>query len=123
MGKREIMDYLRQGRENAIPAKVLMELVGLKSTRALRLAIEAERRSGTVILSTQDPVHGGYFLPGSAEEIDSYIAEMSARAKTTFELLRSAKRFKRLHMSGQMYMVDCGDGGGENGTTGNNGLL
>lgn len=119
----KVSDYLKQGREKAIPAKYLTAMMGLKSTRHLRLAVEAERRSGTVILSTQDPVHGGYFLPLTEDEIDVYIQEMESRCRTTYQLLRSAKRFKRLHMSGQMYMVDCSSGGNENGTTGNNDLL
>lgn len=103
---KKIVDYLHQGKENAIPAKQLAAAMGFNNTRQLRLAIELERRSGSIILSTQDPVHGGYFLPGSEAEIDSYIAEMSARARTTLELLRSAKRFRKLHMNGQVYIVD-----------------
>lgn len=106
---KKISDYLRQGKENAIPAKQLAAAMGFHNTRQLRLAIELERRSGTVILSTQDPVHGGYFLPGSEAEIDTYIAEMSARCRTTYQLLKSAKRFKRLHMSGQYYVSAMAD--------------
>lgn len=80
--------------------------MGFHNTRQLRLAIEMERRSGAVILSTQDPVRGGYYLPANQEELDSYIAEMEARARTTLELLRTAKRFRKLHMDGQIYIVD-----------------
>ena len=114
MEQKRVVDFLQKGKQNAIPAKQLASAMGFKSTRQLRLAIELERRSGTVILSTQDPVRGGYYLPANQEELDSYIAEMEARARTTLEILRSAKRFRKLHTPGQMYMIECSDGGKHN---------
>lgn len=57
-----VVDYLKKGRENAIPSKVLAEACGYSSTRELQAEIARERAAGEVILSTTSN-GGGYFLP------------------------------------------------------------
>lgn len=99
-----VTDFLKKGRSNAISGKKLAILMGYSDTRTLRHEIERERREGAVILSAQG-IGGGYFLPGSSQELDEYINEQSKRALTTFAVLRSAKRFRRLMQAGQMYMT------------------
>lgn len=112
--KKCVVDYLRPGRENAIPARQLAAIMGIKDTRYLRLLVERERRNGAVILSSMDDLHNGYYLPGNQAEVDRYIAQQSKRVKTTMDCLRSAKRFRLLHQPGQMYIADMARGGGDN---------
>lgn len=117
--KLSVVDYLLPGKENAIPARQLADMLGIRDTRYLRVLVERERRNGAVILSSTDEVHNGYFLPGNQAEVDRYIAQQSARIKTSLDVLRSAKRFRRLHQPGQMYIADMARDkvGGKNGET------
>lgn len=105
--KKCVVDYLRRGKENAIPAQQLADAMGIRDTRYLRVLVERERRNGAVILSSTDDLHNGYFLPGSMDEVDRYIAQQSHRVKTTLDSLASAKRYRLLYQPGQMYIVDC----------------
>ena len=112
---RSVVDYLGKGRENAIPARQLADAMEIRDTRYLRLLIERERRNGAIILSSTDELYNGYYLPGCPEEVDRYIAQTEKRVKTTMACLRSAKRFRRLHQPGQMYIVDCAKSEAEHG--------
>lgn len=107
MAKLSVVDYLLPGQANAIPARQLADMMGIRSTRYLRTLVEHERRNGAVILSSTDDLYNGYYLPANQEEVDRYIAQQSARIKTSLDSLKSAKRFRRLHQPGQMYIVDC----------------
>ena len=117
-GKKYVVDYLGKGRENAIPARQLADLMGIRSTRYLRLLIESERRNGAVILSSMDDLHNGYYLPANSGEVDRYIAQQSARIKTSLDLLKSAKRYRRLHQPGQLYIADMAHRNGGDNTNG-----
>lgn len=111
--KKCVVDYLRRGRENAIPARQLANMMGIRNTRYLRLLVESERRNGAVILSSTDSFNYGYYLPSSQAEVDRYIAQQSARVKTSLDCLRSAKRYQRLHQPGQLYIARMAHDGGE----------
>lgn len=97
-----VVDYLKKGRENAIPSKVLAEACGYSSTRELQAEIARERAAGEVILSTTSN-GGGYFLPGSEDEVRQFITTLSHRAGNTFAAIKSAKAFLE-QMPGQERM-------------------
>lgn len=86
----KITDLLPEGRENAIPSKMLAELAGASSVRELQKRIARERADGAVILSTCE-AGGGYFRPASSQEIQVFIGTLEARARNTHGALRSAK--------------------------------
>lgn len=111
-----VVDYLRRGQVNAIPARQLADMMGIRDLRTLRNRIEKERKDGAVILSSTDRLHYGYYLAADQSEVDRYIAQQSARVKTSLEVLKSAKRFRRLHQPGQFYIASMRDGG-DNGKT------
>lgn len=119
MSKLSVVDYLLPGQANAIPARQLADLMGIRSTQYLRLLIETERRNGAVILSSTDELHNGYYLPSNQNEVDRYIAQQSKRVKTTLDSLRSAMRYRKLHQPGQLYIADMArrNGGDNNGRT------
>ena len=77
-----ISEYLPTGKENAIPSRALADMLGFDTVRELQKAIERERQSGAVILSTCTE-GGGYFLPANETEIREFIRTLSNRAKNT----------------------------------------
>lgn len=86
-----ISDVLRHGEGSAISMDDLSRLMGL-SPRAVRKAVEAERLTGTLILSSER----GYFLPGEGvagrSEIVRFQKRTAARLRTGKALLRSSRR-------------------------------
>ncbi len=84
-----IQEYLKKGRANASSRAKLCELTGL-SPRELRLEIAKEREAGALILS--DSGTRGYYLPGSVEELESYVRQMETRAKKIFISSRAARQ-------------------------------
>ena len=47
-----IAEFLKTGKDNAVPSKVLAKMAGCGSVRDLRALVSQERQQGTVILST-----------------------------------------------------------------------
>ncbi|MGI6181915.1 MAG: hypothetical protein ACOYIE_07545 [Agathobaculum sp.] len=84
-----ISEYLPTSKENAIPSGTLAGMLGFDTVRELQKAIERERQSGAVILSTCTE-GGGYFLPANEQEIREFIRTLSNRAKNTRRSMESA---------------------------------
>lgn len=86
-----VMKFLRHGEQNAISMGDLSRLLNL-SPRAVRKAVEAERLTGKLILSSER----GYFLPGEGaagrEEITRFHRRTAARVRTGQAILRSSRR-------------------------------
>lgn len=86
-----ICDLLRRGEQNAISMEDLSRLLNL-SSRACRKAVEAERLTGKLILSSER----GYFLPGAGAagraEILRFQRRVSARIRAGQAVLRSSRR-------------------------------
>lgn len=87
-GQRKVADLLSHGRENAIPRRELERLTGLDG-RTVRLMIEAERRTGTPILSDSST---GYYLPATEHERAACVRSMRHRAA---EILAAARAIER----------------------------
>ena len=89
-----VRDLLSEGKENAISAKDLTDLLGMGSVRELQQEIARERAAGAVILSTcQDG--GGYYLPATDREVREFIRTLENRGKNTLAALESAREFLR----------------------------
>ena len=82
----QVLQCLQYGRDNAIVGRDLRAKTGLPD-RVLRKTLEGIRRGGQVVIS--DTV--GYYLPGSLEEVQGYIRQEEARARSTFYTLRPAR--------------------------------
>ena len=86
-----VRDFLGCGEHTAVSMSELARLLGI-SPRACRKAVEAERLTGTLILSSER----GYFLPGEGaagrEEITRFQRRTAARLRTGKALLRSSRR-------------------------------
>lgn len=89
-----VRDLLSEGKENAIPAKDLTDILGMGSVRELQQEIARERAAGAVILSTcQDG--GGYYLPATDQEVREFIRTLESRGKNTLLALKSARAYLR----------------------------
>jgi biotin operon repressor len=85
----KILQQLAHGRKNAITRRMLMAETKMPD-RAMRLEIEAMRRAGIVILADVS----GYYLPGNVEEVQEYIRQEEARARSTFQSIQSARQLE-----------------------------
>lgn len=98
--ERMIIEFLKKGKQNAIPSKQLVEMAGCGNIRDLRALVSQERQQGAVILSTSRG-GGGYYLPGDTEEVREFIRTLDARARHTFLALRSARKYLKELEGGQ----------------------
>lgn len=87
-----VYENLLPGKENALTSEYLATKCHFSSVRMLQKQIEAERRSGKVILSSTTPP-GGYYLPsaGDTMEIRKFIRTLENRGENTLRVLESAR--------------------------------
>ena len=86
-----ILPHLMSGRGNAKKRRELLAATGLRD-RAFRHGVEALRRSGVVVCSDER----GYFLPATLAEVQGFIRQEEARARSTFFTLRAARQLAAL---------------------------
>lgn len=92
--KRQPIDFmaiLPHGKENAISAEHLCKKIGAKDTRALRDQVAISRLSGQLICSGGT----GYYIPATRAEVEDFVLRMEAQAKSTFAVLRTARKVLR----------------------------
>lgn len=99
----------RVGQENTIGRNDLLALVKAhaRNERDMRLAINQLRKDGFPICSTGGK-HGGYWLAGSAAELDAYMdRELKSRIKDQQEqlnaLIRTRKAMWGEGLQGQLF--------------------
>ena len=92
-----VSSTLQHGKGNAMPGKVLVDILKLKNLRELTLIIERERRQGSPICASVDIGNSGYYLAGSANEMKAYIKSLNRRIVNTTRTRDScAKTLKNL---------------------------
>lgn len=89
-----VFEALPQGKENAVNARSLADLLNFDSVRDLQKEIARERKDGAVILSTCED-GGGYFRPKNKQEAERFIRTLESRARNTLAALRSARDYIR----------------------------
>lgn len=88
-----IADYIPLGRENAITAKELQTITGIK-LRDITRSIQRERLSGVPICANSDSTNPGYYLANDPKEIQRYIKSLDHREREirkTREALQKAQ--------------------------------
>lgn len=99
----EIANLIPYGAENAIDRYDLLrnvrEILGDISDREMRRMLEVSRQNGNIIINFQNGK--GYFRPDKKEEVERYIRQEEARAKTIHFNLKSAKKALR-RLDGQL---------------------
>lgn len=97
-----VSELLNRGKENAITTEELMKACCIEHRRDLTHQIAKEREAGALICSTTGG-QGGYYLPGSREEVMEFINSMSNRAKNTFKAIKAAREYLK-QIDGQISM-------------------
>lgn len=82
-----ILNALRAGENNAVSLAEMCALSGLDN-RSTRLCIEAMRRNGEVICSSDK----GYFFPADTAELRRYVCRERCRANSISLTLRPAEQ-------------------------------
>lgn len=90
----DILDYLHEGRENAVSKQYLMDMTGL-TDRGLRLHVARLRKEHPILTNTKT---GGYYLPSEedfkgVEECNEFIAEQSSRINEIRKSMRGVNRW------------------------------
>lgn len=87
-----IEKYIPTGQNNAVSADSLCTVLNI-DRRTVRKLISAAQENGAVILNMQDG--RGYFVPADDEAklVDDYIKQESARARSIFRKLRTARKW------------------------------
>ena len=87
-----ITDYIPTGQNNAVSADSLCTALNI-DRRTVRRLISSAQENGAVILNMQDG--RGYFVPADDESqlVDDYIKQESARARSIFRKLRTARKW------------------------------
>lgn len=73
-----IHEILPIGKENAIPGRDLMSMLGLKDLRELTQLVERERKDGFPICASTSG-EKGYYLAADATELEEYIKSLGRR--------------------------------------------
>lgn len=87
----DFMAILPHGKEKAISAEHLCRKIGVKDERALRAQVAISRQAGQLICSGGT----GYYIPATRAEVEDFVLRMEAQAKSTFAVLRTARKVLR----------------------------
>lgn len=87
-----ITDYIPKGQNNAVSVDSLCTALNI-GRRTVRRLVSSAQENGAVILNMQDG--RGYFIPADDESqlVDDYIKQESARARSIFRKLRTARKW------------------------------
>ena len=91
MEMKSIYGALPKGEKNAVSLRSLAAMMGL-SERHTRRRIAEERKAGVLILSSTEG-SGGYYRPGSVNELRRFVRSMEHRGQETFAALEAARSF------------------------------
>jgi biotin operon repressor len=103
----KILEVLGVGKENATRLDDLQKRLGI-SERKIRIAIEAMRNEGYLILVPSSPPWG-YFLAQSQDEVQEFINYFRSRVIDECKIMRSIKlasQKKFTHQFGQIKMFN-----------------
>ena len=88
----ELLRYIPFGRANAIQAKELAQMAGIKDVRTLSAEIHRLRESGRLIISATDCPHG-YFQPKNKHEVAMFCRSMQSRINEIQKAVRPAMEY------------------------------
>ena len=99
-----IVEYLPQGKANAISTHELCQLTGVRDVRKLRSIVAAARNAGEIIASSSA---GGYFIPADNNELEEFIRTLDSKARSIMVALQSARKvLKTSEASGQISIAE-----------------
>ena len=99
-----VSSLLMTGEANAVPARELVALLGLKDAREVSKLVERERRAGVPICAAVSGEDRGYYLADTPAELERYLRSLDRRLKN-IRLTREAVQDTLLRMSQQEQIV------------------
>lgn len=95
-----VSSLLMTGEANAVPARELVGLLGVKGTREISKLVERERRAGAPICAAVSGEDRGYYLADTPAELARYLRSLDRRLKN-IRLTREAVQATLDQMTGQ----------------------
>ncbi len=95
-----VASLLHYGEANAVPARELAALLGVKDTREVSKLVEHERRAGAPICAAVSGEDRGYYLASTTAELERYLRSLDRRLKN-IRLTREAVQATLDRISGQ----------------------
>lgn len=92
--KNVLIEYIPTGRENAIQAKELAELLGM-NYRAVTEIIHALRASGAVICSDNSSDCNGFYKPTCKADLEKFVKQMNSRRSKIKSAVKPAEKALR----------------------------
>lgn len=108
MTDKELLEYIPHGKKNRVSGWELQRVGGYKNIRVFRDVIRRLRKNGEIIAATKSN-GGGYYIPGSREELAEYIREAEKQGASTFAPLKAARE-KLREGEGQIDIYDLAEG-------------
>lgn len=87
-----LMEMLKEGENNAITARDLAKYYGC-DPRVITAQIHILRKSGKVILSSNNGINNGYYLPANRAEVEHFARTMHSRLKNIKIATLSAEKY------------------------------
>ena len=86
----QLLALIPRGKKNRVSGWELQRAGGYKNIRVFRDVIRRLRKNGKIIAATKSN-GGGYYIPGSREELAEYIREAEKQGASTFAPLKAAR--------------------------------
>ena len=99
-----VSSLLMTGEANALPARELVALLGVKDCREVSKLVERERRAGVPICASVSGEDRGYYLASTPAELERYLRSLDRRLKS-IRLTREACQDTLLRMIQQEQIV------------------
>lgn len=92
----DIMQLLLEGKENAITAKEICDVLGISDTRTVTIEISRLRLAGAPICANTGSIYPGYYIAANSGELEIYLRSLAKRIKeivAIYNALRSTHDF------------------------------
>lgn len=101
--KARVKSQLKTGKANAITGKELARRLGMRDTRATRLAIRELIADGIPVIGSMHPPYG-YYIAANVQECNVYMAQLRSYLIEHALRRRDIKRASERYFTGQMEM-------------------
>ena len=95
-----VSSLLMTGEADALPARELVALLGVKDCREVSKLVERERRAGVPLCASVSGEDRGYYLASTPAELERYLRSLDRRLKN-IRLTREAVQETLDRLSGQ----------------------
>ena len=91
----KLTELIPTGKANAIPMKILAELLDVNE-RTLRQLVQKAREQGAPICSECEGSNSGYYMPADPQEAESYFKQQHSRIKSARAALNGVTEYLQI---------------------------